>query len=142
MLNSLVKVVAKPLPRIVSPEARAVVDYIVVGSFLAAAGWFWQRNKRAALAAIVCGGADLAVSLLTDYPGGTRKLISFRARREIDLGLAAMTATMPEYLAFKDKAEKKFFLAQGAVLIAISELTRFPDRPQRAEKGAKPTRAA
>jgi len=142
MLNSLVKVVAKPLPRIVSPEARAVVDYIVVGSFLAAAGWFWQRNKRAALAAIICGGADLAVSLLTDYPGGARKLISFRARREIDLGLAAMTATMPEYLAFKDEAEKNFFLAQGAMFIAMSELTRFPDRPQPSEKGAKHTRAA
>jgi hypothetical protein len=44
MLNSLVKVAAKPLPRIVSPEARAAVDYIVVGSFLAAADWFWRRN--------------------------------------------------------------------------------------------------
>ena len=142
MLNSLVKVVAKPLPRIVSPEARAVFDYIVVGSFMSAAGWFWQRNKRAVLAAIICGGADLAVSLLTDYPGEAKQLISFRARREVDLGLAAMTATMPEYLAFKDQAEKNFFLAQGAVCIALNELTRYSEGPQLAEKGSKHKRAA
>jgi hypothetical protein len=99
-------------------------------------------KKRAALAAVICGGVDLAVSLLTDYPGGAKKLISFRARREIDLGLAAMTATIPEYLAFNDEPEKNFFLAQGAVSIAMSELTQYPDISQRAEKGTKHTRAA
>ena len=57
ILNSLAKVVAKPLPRMVSPEAHAVVDYITIGSFLMSAGYFWQRNKRAALAALICGGA-------------------------------------------------------------------------------------
>jgi len=48
-----------------------------------------------------------------------------------------MTATMPEFLAFKDDSERKVFLAQGALITASSELTRFPERPQRAEKGAK-----
>jgi hypothetical protein len=82
------------------------------------------------------------VSLLTDYPGGVRKWISFRRHREIDLGLAAMTATMPEFLAFKDDAERKFFLAQGALITAATELTQFPEKARRGEKRIKRTKAA
>ena len=142
ILNSLAKVVAKPLPRMVSPKVHAVVDYITIGSFLMSAGYFWQRNKRAALAALICGGAELAVSLLTDYPGGVRKVISFRTHGEIDFGLGAMTATMPEFLAFKDDSEREFFLAQGALITAATELTQFPKAAQRAEEVMKPAKAA
>jgi hypothetical protein len=52
----------------------------------------------------------------------------------MDLGLAAMTATMPEFLAFSDENEKKFFVAQGVLITAISELTRFPGKNAKAEK--------
>jgi hypothetical protein len=128
VLNSVVKVVAKPLPRMISPQAHAIMDYVMVGSFFAGAAFFWRRNKRAALASLLCGGARLAVSLLTDYPGGVRKVIRFHTRREIDLGLAAMTATMPEFLAFKDAPQKNFFVVQGVITTAANELTQFPER--------------
>jgi hypothetical protein len=39
-----------------------------------------------------------------------------------------MVATMPEFLAFKDEPEKKFFLAQGVLITVGSELTQYPDR--------------
>ncbi|MCU1299803.1 MAG: hypothetical protein JWQ87_87 [Candidatus Sulfotelmatobacter sp.] len=94
------------------------------------------------MAAVICGGAKLAVSLLTDYPGGAKKVFGFRARREIDLGLAGMVATMPEFLAFKDEHEKKFFLTQGAVISAVSELTRYPGKSQLSEKDGKRAKAA
>ena len=72
ILNNVAKAVAKPLPRIISPKAHAVVDYMTVGSFFMAGAMFWSRSKRAALSALFCGGAELAVSLLTDYPGGVK----------------------------------------------------------------------
>jgi hypothetical protein len=109
----------------------------MVGAFFASAGWFWRHNKRAAVASLLCGSAKLAVSLLTDYPGGVRKVIDFDTRREIDLGLAAMVATMPEFLAFKDEPQKKFFLAQGALIAASSELTKFPGNPRRRKERAR-----
>ena len=142
VLNSVAKLAMKPVPRMISPGAHSIADYLTVGSFLASAGWFWQRSKRAALASMICGAAELAVSVLTDYPGGVKKVISFRAHRNIDLGLAAMTATMPDFLAFKDESEKIFFLIQGAVMTGITELTQFPERAQRAERGAKHLKAA
>jgi hypothetical protein len=127
-INSLARVVAKPVPRMISPRVQAILDYLLVGSFFGTASWFWRRNKRAALAALLCGSAKLAVTMLTDNPGGVRKVIRPHARREIDLGLAAMVATMPEFLAFKDEPEKKFFLVQGALITVGSELTQYPGR--------------
>ena len=79
------------------------------------------------------------MSMLTDYPGGTRKPIRLHARREIDLGLAAMAASMPEFLAFKDEAEKGFFMTQGAIITAASQLTQFPEH---ARGGKEHRRAA
>jgi len=142
LLNSLAKVLTKPVPRLISPKAHAAVDYASVGAFLMSAGFFWQRSKRAAIGALICAGAELAVSLLTDYPGGIKRVISFRTHGEIDLGLAAMTATMPEFLAFKDDSERKFFLAQGALITAATELTQFPAKTLRTEKGRRNSKAA
>ena len=134
ILNSAVQIAAKPFPRAISPKTHAIIDYITVGSFFMTAAWFWGRSKRAAIAALISGGAELAISLLTNYPGGVKRVINFRTHREIDFGLGAMTATMPEFLAFKDENERKFFLAQGAMITAVSELTRFPDKVVRAER--------
>src|ERR1700752_902947 len=124
VLNNLTKVVAKPIPRIVSPKAPAIIDYASVGIFLGSAAWFWRRNRRAALASLLCGGAELGLMLLTDYPGGMKKILSFETHREMDYGLAAMAASAPETMAFKDTGEKKFFRAQGALLTLLGELTQ------------------
>ena len=134
ILNSTIRIAAKPFPRAISPQAHVVLDYLTVGSLFLSAAWFWRRSKRAAIGALISGAAELAVSLLTDYPGGVKKIINFRTHREIDFGLAAMTANMPEFLAFKDEKERKFFLAEGAMITAISELTRAPGKALPVEK--------
>jgi hypothetical protein len=142
ILNTAAKLLVKPVPKFLSPKAHAVIDYITVGSFLMSAGWLWSRNKRAALAALICGGAELALGLLTNYPGGVKKAISFHTHGEIDLGLAAMVATMPEFLAFKDDDEKKLFLVQGAIITGVRELTEFPEKPSFAERMTERRKAA
>ncbi len=124
MLNKLTKIVAKPIPRMVTPKAHALIDYATVGLFLGSTAWFWRRNRRAAMASLVCGGAELAIVLLTDYPGGAKKFISFRTHRELDYGLAAMVAALPESLAFDDDDGKKFFRMQGALITLLGELTQ------------------
>jgi hypothetical protein len=122
-LNSLAKIVAKPIPRMITPKAHAQIDYVSVGLFLGTAAWVWRRNRHAALASLICGGAELAVMLFTDYPGGVKKFISFRTHREMDYGLAAIVASMPESLAFKGDDETKFFRVQGALITLLGELT-------------------
>lgn len=108
-LNSLAKFAIKPIPRMLSPKTHSTADYMIIGSFLAGAGLFWQRSKRAALASLICGAAELAVSLLTDYPGGVKKMICFRARRHIDLGLASMTANYAGISCVQRRTRKEVF---------------------------------
>ena len=127
MLSKLVKMAIKPLPDMISPKGHAIIDYMIAGAFFATAGMFWKRNKRAAVGSLLCGGAQLGVSMLTDYPGGVRRAINFSTRRELDLGLAAMTAAMPEFLNFEDEPQRKFFTTQGLLITVANELTQFPE---------------
>jgi hypothetical protein len=138
LLNSAVSLATKKLPKAVTPKGHAVIDYLTVGAFLVTGALYWRRHKRAALSAFICGGAELALSLITDYPGGVKKVISFPTHCKVDLGLAAMTATMPEFMGFKDDREKRFFLAQSAGITLATNLTdvsrsrEFEDRNLRA----------
>lgn len=131
VFNSLAKLVAKPIPRVVTPRMHRVFDCISVGVFLGSAAWFWGRNRRAALGSLICGATELTVMLLTDYPGGVKKVISFRTHREMDYALAAMAATMPESLAFKGKNEAKLFRLQGALITLLGEITQDSSVPTR-----------
>jgi hypothetical protein len=132
-LNTATRIATAPLPRILPPKGHAVIDYLTTGIFLASAAWFWNKNRRAALAALLCGGAELAVNLMTDYRGDARKSISLGVHRHVDFGLAALTALMPELLWFKDASEKRFFVMQGALMTAANQVTRFPTSPRRDE---------
>jgi hypothetical protein len=138
LLNSAVSLATKKVPKAITPKGHAVIDYLTVGAFLVTGALYWRRHKRAALSAFICGGAELALSLITDYPGGVKKVISFPTHCKVDLGLAAMTATMPEFMGFKDDREKRFFLAQSAGITLATNLTDvsrsrdFEDRDLRA----------
>jgi hypothetical protein len=142
ILTRATHVLTRRMPKIISPKAHAVVDYVTAGAFLLTGAFYWSRNKRAALGAFVCGGAELATSLLTDYPGGVKKVISFRNHGRIDLGLAAMTATMPEFMGFRHDREKSFFLAQAALITAVTDLTDFGQISRARSPRKKKTKAA
>jgi hypothetical protein len=119
------RAVAKRLPKIIGPRAHAVADYATAGAFFLTGALFWRDNQRAALGALLCGGAITATSLLTDYPGGIKRVISFPAHGRIDAGLAGLTATMPNFLAFSDDEEARFFRGFALVETVIAGLTDF-----------------
>jgi Na+/proline symporter len=123
MLNTVARAVTKPMPRIISPKSHPMLDYVTAGVFLASAGFFWKRNKRAAIASLVSGTAVAAVSALTEYPGGVNGVFGLERHRNIEMGLAAMVATMPAFFSFEDEPEKNFFRIQGVLMTCISELT-------------------
>lgn len=126
VLPGMADAVTRRLPKVVSPTGHAIADYITIGVFAAAGALFWPTNKRAAMGAFLCGGAELALSLLTDYPGGVARIIPFPAHGKMDVGLAAVTATMPELLSFREG--RGFFLAQAGVITASANMTRFRNR--------------
>ena len=69
-----------------------------------------------------------ATSMLTDYPGGIKKAISFQTHGKIDAGLAGLTATVPNFFAFNDEDEAAFFRTMAIGESLVTGLTDF-DRP-------------
>ena len=127
--TSVADALTKRLPKVVSPKGHAIADYLTIAGFFVAGALFWRVNKRAALASFMCGGAELAVNLVTDYPGGVRPVISFPLHGKMDLGMAAMTATIPEFMGFAKERQRGFFLAQAGIITATTNLTNF-SRPR------------
>jgi hypothetical protein len=140
IINTVARMIAKPFPKVISPQARAVVDYVNVGFLLMSSAWFWRRNKRAALGALVGGSAALILNSLTGYPGAAKSAIRFNARHDIDLGIAAMISAMPEFFAFNHDKERKFFIADGVLIALATELTQYPRKAKFAS--SKAARAA
>lgn len=125
LLQKAVGMAAGRMPKVIKPQAHAVIDYAVAGTFFAVAALYWRRNKRAAVSSLICGGAATANSLLTDYPGGVWKVMSFQTHGKIDAGLAGLTAMMPQLMNFKDDPESKFFTTQSMAETAVTAMTDF-----------------
>ena len=127
VLHSSVKLLTKHMPKVISPRTHAVLDYVTAGAFIAGGVLLLKRrhDKRAGISALVCGAAETITSLLTDYPGGVSSLISFPTHGKIDMGLAAMTVTLPELMDFSDGDDMGFFRAQAVLITANAGLTDF-----------------
>lgn len=125
LLDQATRFATNKMPKVISPGAHAIIDYAMAASFFGVAAFFWRRNKRAAVSALVCGTAETITSLCTDYPGGVVDEISFETHGTIDFGLSGMVASLPNMLRFSDEPEAKFFRMQGVALAAIAGLTDF-----------------
>ncbi|MBZ5509342.1 MAG: hypothetical protein LAO78_28120 [Acidobacteriia bacterium] len=125
ILDRAAKFATNKMPKVISPKTHAIIDYAMAASFFGMAAFFWRRNKRAAVSALVCGTAETITALCTDYPGGIVDEISFETHGTIDFGLSGLVASMPDMLRFSKEPESRFFRAQGLALAAIAGLTDF-----------------
>jgi hypothetical protein len=125
MLRKGLRLAARKMPKVIDPTTHALLDYVVAGSFLLMTVRFWKRNKRAAIASLLCGGTAAANILFTDYPGGRRKILSYKAHGHVDAALAGVTAAVPRLLRFGDEPDAKFFEAEALVETVIVGLTDF-----------------
>jgi hypothetical protein len=110
--------------RPIGPAAHAALDYLTVGGFLVL-GWKLRHHPRAATLAWVNAGVVLAGSLMTDYPGGATRTLTFEQHGQLDVAQAALCATGPALLGFSDEPEARAFYAQAALETAIVSATDF-----------------
>jgi hypothetical protein len=125
ILDQAAKFATNKLPKVITPKTHAIIDYAMAASFFGMAAFFWRRNKRAALSALICGAAESVTALCTDYPGGVVKEITFETHGAIDFGLSGMVASLPGMLRFSHEREARFFRMQGVALSAVAGLTDF-----------------
>lgn len=125
LLDRSARWAANRMPKVIGPKAHAVIDYAAAASFFGMAALFWRRNQRAAVSCLFFGAAEVLAALLTDYPGGVTRFVSFENRRAIDLGLSGLVASVPGIMRFPKEPEARFFRMQGLALGVVTGLTDF-----------------
>jgi hypothetical protein len=111
------------LTKAISPAHHAVLDYGVAGAFFAYGVSMRSRHRPAASLAFLNGAMIVGMSLLTDYPGGVFRAISFRGHRTGDIAQAALAGLGPVLLGFADDPEAKYFYGQAASEAAVIAAT-------------------
>ena len=109
--------------KVISPAQHAVLDYSVASMFFAVGMRYRGRNDRAAALAFVNGGMVLGMSMLTDYPGGVWRALSFKTHRALDIVQAALTAVGPALLGFGSAPEARTFYAQAGSEVGVVAMT-------------------
>ncbi len=115
-------------PKVMGPHTHALADYALATMCLVGGVVMARRNKRAALGALLCGGATLLNSLLTDYPGGRWREISFHTHGRIDATLAGISAGIPQAFGFEEQRELRFFESYAMASTLVAAITDY-ERP-------------
>ena len=131
--TNVIELVTQPLPKIIRPGMHAIIDWGTAGAFVAAGALLWKKNRRAAVASMICGDLIGSLIFLTDCPGGVVKKISFETHGKVDPAVSALVASMPNLLGFSDEKESKLFQGIGIGLAAVRSLTSFDEGSSNAE---------
>ncbi len=142
ILDTSVKALTNRLPKVISPKTHAIIDYATAGSFFLMAGLLWKSHKRAAIGSLVCGAMEANTAMITDYPGGVAKLISFETHGKIDAGFAGFVGLLPQVLGFGDEKESWFFRGQAMGLAAVTGMTDFEYYEQSGRRARRRERRA
>ena len=115
--------VEKRLPKVIDARTHGIIDYCQAAFFFGLAIFCARRNRRAATAALATGAFILAESLLTDYPLGSAKVLSFEAHGKMDAGMAASSFMVPKWFGFSGTAEAQVFKMNGFVEGMVAGMT-------------------
>jgi len=118
------------LPKLLGSRAHSVVDYSFAALFFTAGAVFWRRNRRASIGAILCGAGAMLNSLLTDYPGGVARAVTWKTHGKIDTALAGITAAVPGLLGFADDEHALFFESTAVAETLAAGLTDYHLAPK------------
>lgn len=130
-LASTADLATRRLPKVFTPDAHRTADFLLAVSFAAAGAWFFPRNPRAALGAWISGASLLGLTLLTSYPGKRRRYLAYPLHGKIEIGMAGMVATMPEFLRLAGDKERRYFSVKAGLLTVVSNLTAFSESRDR-----------
>jgi hypothetical protein len=111
------------VPKVISPQAHAMLDYTVAATFFTMGFRMLSTHRRAGTLALLNGGMVLVVSLLTDYPGGVWRRIPFRTHRTFDMAQAGLAGLGPVLMRFGGDPEAQFFHAQATSEIGVIAAT-------------------
>jgi hypothetical protein len=117
------------VPKVISPGQHAVLDYGVASFYLGLAAKYRNQNSAAAGLAAVNGLMVLGLALMTDYPGGVFRTLSFKTHRTMDWIQAGLAAFGPVVLGFADEPEARTFYSQAMSEVGVIAATDWDAAP-------------
>ena len=111
------------VPKVISPGQHAVLDYGVASFYLGLAARYRDRNRAAAGLALTNGLMVLGLAMMTDYPGGVFRTLSFKTHRTMDWVQAAVAGLGPAMLGFADEPEARPFYSQAMSEVGVIAAT-------------------
>ena len=100
-----------------------MLDYSVAATYLTYGFSRLRQHRPAATLALLNGFMVLGMSLMTDYPGGVWRQLSFKGHRNGDIGQAAFAALGPALFGFSREPEAQFFYGQAASEVGVIATT-------------------
>lgn len=111
--------------KVISPRVHGYLDYLAVIVLLLAPSLF-DFSENAAMASYIAAGGQFLYSIITDYPLGLFKAISFRTHAGIELAVSLLLIAAPWIAAFADDGNaRNFFLVSGIGLFAVWLMTDY-----------------
>ena len=111
------------MSKMISPGQHAVLDYGVAATFFGLGAGLWSRHRPAATLAFVNGAMVLGMSLLTNYPGGVFRTLSFKTHRTGDIAQAALAGLGPMLFGFGRDSEANYFYGQALSEVGVIAAT-------------------
>ena len=112
-------------PKVMGARGHAIADYVMLGGTLLMAAYLFKRNKTAGTAAVIAAVNEATNTMITDFPGGVCKWISFETHGQIDVANTAMVASLPKMMGFAHTPEAKLFYTKALAGAAVTALTDF-----------------
>jgi hypothetical protein len=117
------------VPKVITAEKHAVLDYSVAATFFLMGARFMSRHRRAATLAFLNGGMVLAASIFTNYPGGVWRKMSFPMHGVMDIGQAAFAGFGPMLMGFGRDPEARVFYGQALSEVGVIAATDWTSAP-------------
>ena len=111
------------VPKVIGPREHAMLDYGVAASFFVLGMKYRNTHPPASTLAFINGAMVLGMSLLTDYPGGVWKKISFPMHGAMDVVQAGVAAVGPALMGFANDPEARTFYGQAVSEIGVIAAT-------------------
>ena len=90
-----------------------------------------RKNKAAALTALGMGAFVLGQSLLTDYPLGFKRDLTFETHGKMDAGFASLSWALPRIFGFQHTKAPKVFEINSYVETSVVIMTDFDNQRAR-----------
>jgi hypothetical protein len=113
----------RAVPKVIDQRMHAALDYTTAATLLAMGFKLRNQHRRASNFAFMNAATVLMASMLTDYPGGLVRKMSFQTHGMMDVMQASMLALGPALMGFGKDREAQLFYAQAAMEAGVVAAT-------------------